>query len=91
MKLFTSLLLLNATLSAAGLNLSGVIVSDNQKTITSRNMGYVTSVNVSEGSRVRKGDVLYTIDSREIDSAKTQVDMGIDQAQLALQMYQNQY
>ena len=91
MKLFTALLLASTTLSAAGLNLSGVIISDNQKTITSRNMGYVTSVNVSEGSRVRKGDVLYTIDSREIDSAKTQVDMGIDQAQLSLQMYQNQY
>jgi RND family efflux transporter MFP subunit len=91
MKLFTALLLASTTLSAVGLNLSGIIVSDNQKTITSRNMGYVTSVNVSEGSRVRKGDVLYTIDSREIDSAKTQVDMGIDQAQLSLQMYQNQY
>lgn len=91
MKLLISLLTLGATLSAAGLSLSGVVISDNQKMITSRNMGFVTSVNVSEGSRVRKGDLLYTIDSREIDSAKTQVDMGIAQAELALQMYQNQY
>ncbi|MDD2828787.1 MAG: efflux RND transporter periplasmic adaptor subunit [Sulfuricurvum sp.] len=91
MKLLLSLLTLSSALSAAGLSLSGVIISDNQKMITSRNMGFVTSVNVSEGSQVRKGDLLYTIDSREIDSAKTQVDMGIAQAELSLQMYQNQY
>lgn len=91
MKLLFSLFTLGSLLNAAGLTLSGVIISDNQKMITSRNMGFVTSVNVSEGSRVRKGDVLYTIDSREIDSAKTQVDMGIAQAELSLQMYQNQH
>ena len=91
MKLLFTLLTLGSLLNAAGLTLSGVIISDNQKMITSRNMGFVTQVNVSEGSRVRKGDLLYTIDSREIDSAKTQVDMGIDQAELSLQMYQNQY
>ncbi len=91
MKIIFSLLTLGAVLNAAGLTLSGVIISDNQKMITSRNMGFVTSVNVSEGSRVRKGDLLYTIDSREIDSAKTQVEMGIAQAELSQQMYQNQY
>ena len=91
MKLWITTLVLGATLSASGLSLSGVVISDNQKMITSRNMGFVTSVNVSEGSRVRKGDLLYSIDSREIDSAKTQVDMGIAQAELSLQMYQNQY
>jgi len=91
MKLWITTLALGATLSAAGLSLSGSVISDNQKMITSRNMGFVTSVNVSEGSRVRKGDILYTIDSREVDSAKTQVEMGIAQAELSLQMYQNQY
>lgn len=91
MKLFFSLLTLGTLLNATGLILSGVVISDNQKIITSRNMGFITSVNVSEGSQVRKGDLLYTIDSREIDSAKTQVDMGIAQAELSLQMYQNQY
>ena len=47
-------------------------------------MGFVTNVNVSEGDFVKRGTLLYTIDSREIDSAKTQ-------AELSLQMYQNQY
>ena len=91
MKLWITTLALGASLSAAGLSLSGSVISDNQKMITSRNMGFVTNVTVSEGSRVRKGDLLYTIDSKEIDSAKTQVELGIAQAELSLQMYQNQY
>ena len=91
MKFWITILALGATLGAAGLSLSGSVISDNQKMITSRNMGFVTSVNVSEGSRVSKGQLLYTIDSREIDSAKTQVELGIAQAELSLQMYQNQY
>lgn len=91
MKFWITTLTLASTLSAAGLSLSGSIISDNQKMITSRNMGFVTNVNVSEGSKVRKGDLLYTIDSREIDSARTQVELGIAQAELSLQMYQNQY
>ncbi|KFN40932.1 MAG: acriflavin resistance protein AcrA [Sulfuricurvum sp. MLSB] len=91
MKSIIAALTLASTLSAAGLSLSGSVISDNQKMITSRNMGFVTSVNVSEGSRVSRGQLLYTIDSREIDSAKTQVELGIAQAELSLQMYQNQY
>ncbi len=91
MKFFLTSLAFASTLSAVGLSLSGSVISDNQKMITSRNMGFVTSVNVSEGSRVSKGQLLYTIDSKEIDAAKTQVELGIAQAELSLQMYQNQY
>ena len=75
---------LGATLVAETLTLSGSVISDNQKMITSRFMGFVTSVNVSEGEKVRRNQTLYTIDSREIDSAKRQ-------SELSLQMYQNQY
>lgn len=91
MKFLITTFALASSLAAAGLSLSGSVISDNQKMITSRNMGFVTNVAVSEGSRVRKGDLLYTIDSKEIDSARTQVELGIAQAELSLQMYQNQY
>ena len=79
------LLLLGLTLSlmAENITLSGSVISDNQKMITSRFMGFVTNVYVSEGDFVKKGQLLYTIDSREIDSARRQ-------AELSLQMYQNQ-
>ena len=84
MKKIVLLLTLSLTLMAETLTLSGSVISDNQKMITSRFMGFVTSVNASEGEKVKKGQVLYTIDSREIDSAKRQ-------SELSLQMYQNQY
>jgi len=76
---------------AESITLSGTVISDNQKMITSRFMGFVTEVKVSDGDFVKKGQLLYTIDSKEIDSALVQVKLGISQAQLSLQMYQNQY
>lgn len=90
-KLFLVLILLSGVLLAESLTLSGSVISDNQKMITSRFMGFVTNVYVSDGEQVKKGQLLYTIDSKEVDAAKTQVELGIAQAQLSLQMYENQY
>ena len=73
------------------LTLSGSVVSDNQKMLTSRYMGYVKTMAVSEGDIVKKGQLLYEIDSKEIESAERQVDLAISQARLALQMNKNQY
>jgi len=78
-------------MNAIEINLSGSVVSDNQKMITSRYMGYVRTMAVSEGDIVKKGQLLYEIDSTEIESAERQVDLGISQARLALQMNKNQY
>ena len=63
--------------------LSGTIVSDNEKVITSRYMGYVTNVLVNEGSFVKKGQLLYEIDSSNLDSNK-------QEALLTLQIQKNQ-
>ncbi len=90
-KIAILLAMLSAILSAEAITLSGTVISDNRKMITSRFMGFVTDVKVSEGDSVKKGALLYTIDSKEIDSALIQVELGISQAQLSLQMYQNQY
>ncbi|NOZ90044.1 MAG: efflux RND transporter periplasmic adaptor subunit [Epsilonproteobacteria bacterium] len=92
MKRLTLLLILAvSSLSAIELNLSGSVISDNQKMITSRYMGIVKKMLVSEGEIVKKGQLLYEIDSKEIDAKKEQVELGISQAQLALQMNKNQY
>ena len=87
-----ALLLLStfASLHAAQLTLSGSVVSENQKMITSRFMGFVQSFNVSIGDEVKKGQLLYEIDSKEIDSAKEKVLLAVTQAELSLQMYLNQ-
>jgi RND family efflux transporter MFP subunit len=84
MKKLLLTLILGASLIAETLTISGSVISDNQKMITSRFMGFVTYVGISEGEKVKKNQLLYTIDSREIDSAKRQ-------SELSLQMYQNQY
>jgi len=84
MKKLLAIIALGASLIAETLTLSGSVISDNQKMITSRFMGFVTNVYVSEGEKVKRNQILYTIDSREIDSAKRQ-------AELSLQMYENQY
>lgn len=85
------LALVSVTLNAVEIDLSGSVVSDNQKMITSRYMGYVKNMAVSEGDIVKKGQLLYEIDSKEIESAERQVDLAISQARLALQMNKNQY
>ena len=81
----------STVLHAVEIDLSGSVVSDNQKMITSRYMGYVKNMAVAEGDIVKKGQLLYEIDSKEIESAERQVDLAISQARLALQMNKNQY
>jgi len=79
-----------SSVSAIEIELSGSVVSDNQKMMTSRYMGFVKNMAVSEGDIVKKGQLLYEIDSKEIEAAERQVDLGISQARLALQMNRNQ-
>jgi len=79
-----------STLFALDLEVSGYVTSDNQKMITSRYMGFIKNMKVAEGDMVKKGDLLYEIDSKEIDAMKRQVELAISQAQLALQMNKNQ-
>jgi len=83
--------MMSVAASAIEINLSGSVVSDNQKMLTSRYMGYVKKMAVSEGDIVKKGQLIYEIDSKEIESAERQVDLAISQARLALQMNRNQY
>jgi RND family efflux transporter MFP subunit len=92
MKKILFVLVLTVSFVYAGkIELSGAVYSDNQKILTSRFMGFVKSVNVSEGDQVKKGQLLYEIDSKEIDSAREQVELAIQQARLSLQMYRNQH
>ncbi len=90
-RLVVASMLVVSYLNAIELNLSGSVISDNQKMITSRYMGIVKKMLVSEGEIVKKGQLLYQIDSKEIDAKKEQVELGISQAELALQMNKNQY
>ena len=62
---------------ANDIELSGTVISDNEKMITSRNMGLIKEVYVNEGSFVKKGQLLYEIDSSNIDSLKQEASLNI--------------
>jgi membrane fusion protein, multidrug efflux system len=72
-------------LFATQLELSGTVVSDNEKIISSRNMGFIKEVYVNEGSTVKKGDILYEIDSSSIDSNKKELELNLQILQNQLQ------
>lgn len=90
-KLIFGIFICVATLSGATLELPSSVVSENEKYISSRNMGYAVRVNVKEGEIVKKGDELYSIDSKEMDANRLQVELMVEQAKLALNMRENQY
>ncbi|SFV55287.1 Probable Co/Zn/Cd efflux system membrane fusion protein [hydrothermal vent metagenome] len=87
----TANLFATSPVAVEDIELSGSVVSDNQKMMTSRYMGYVKNMAVTEGDIVKKDQLLYEIDSKEIESAERQVDLAVSQARLALQMNRNQY
>lgn len=70
---------------------TGTVISDNEKIITSRYMGYVQKVFVSEGEHVKAGQILYTIDSKEMDANRQQIQLMIEQAKIGVAMRENQY
>lgn len=80
--LIALLITLTSTLTLNAIELSGTVISDNEKIITSRYMGFIKKVYINEGNFVKKGQLLYEIDSSSIDSKKRE-------AQLNLQIQQN--
>jgi membrane fusion protein (multidrug efflux system) len=73
---------------AGRLNITGTVVSDNQKMIGSRYMGYIKKVNFNIGDYVKRDDILFELQSAEFDILKTQADLGLEQAQIFVDMYQ---
>lgn len=80
-----------STVLNANESFSGTVISQNLLKISSRYMGYIKDVNVNEGEHVNRGELLYSIDSKEIDNTKSQVLLSLEQAMLTKQMHQNQY
>lgn len=73
-----------ATIEAAGFSnsiyASGKIDANNSATISTRMMGYVSSLSVKVGQHVSKGQQLIHINSTDLDAKLAQVNAGIAQA-----------
>jgi RND family efflux transporter MFP subunit len=58
----------------------GTVQAETASTIGSKLLGTVTSVRVQEGDRVRMGDILVTIDERQVGAQKQQAEAALAEA-----------
>ena len=80
-------LLLNVWVHAGDITLTGTVVSDGQKMIGSRFMGYVKKVFVRIGDKVQREDDLYEMESAEFDMMKSQADLMLEQSKIIVEYW----
>ena len=79
--------LLILSIKADDITLTGTVVSDGQKMIGSRYMGYIKKVFVQLGDKVKREDDLYEIESAEFDIMKSQADLMLEQSKIILEFW----
>jgi len=86
-KVFLILSLIFSSAFAANLDITGTVVSDNQKMIGARYMGYVKDIHFNIGDKVKREDVLFTMESSEFDIMQSQADLALEQAEMMVEVY----
>ena len=89
MKYILLILITISSLFSGELILTGTVISNNQKMIPARYMGYIKKVNFEVGDRVQREDVLFELESAEFDILESQADLALEQAKLMLKAYQD--
>ena len=79
--------LLSFPLLAEDIVLPGTVISNGQKMIGSRYMGYIKHVYVKLGDKVKREDDLYEMESAEFDIMKSQADLMLEQSQVVLEFW----
>ncbi len=75
------------SLFAYELKVTGTVVSNNQKMIGARYMGYVKKIYFDIGDHVEREDTLFEMESAEFDILKNQADLMLEQAKLMVDEY----
>jgi len=86
-KITTLLTLLTLSIFSSSLDVTGTVVSDNQKMIGARYMGYVKHIYFDIGDKVKREDTLFEMESAEFDIMKNQADLALEQAEIMVDMY----
>ena len=73
------------------LSVSGKIQATNSADLSTRMMGYVKKVHVNVGDKVKKGQLLVSLNNADLQAKKAQVDAGIVQAQTAFKNAEKNY
>lgn len=88
-KLLIVTFLLIGGVNAGEIVLTGTVVSDGQKMIGSRYMGYIKKVFVKIGDKVKREDDLYEMESAEFDIMKSQADLMLEQSKIIVEFWRN--
>ncbi|WP_242689793.1 efflux RND transporter periplasmic adaptor subunit [Sulfurimonas aquatica] len=88
MKYTLLLLFMLSSLYGAELILTGTVISNNQKMIPARYMGYVKKIHFEVGDSVEREDTLFELESAEFDILESQADLALEQAKLMVDVYQ---
>jgi RND family efflux transporter MFP subunit len=91
MKYIVLFLITLSSLFSADLVLTGTVISNNQKMIPARYMGYIKKINFEIGDMVEREDVLFEMESAEFDILESQADLALEQAKLMLNVYQTKF
>ena len=88
MKYLLLLITISSSLLSTQLILTGTVISNNQKMIPARYMGYVKKINFVIGDKVEREDTLFELESAEFDIMKSQANLALEQSKLLVDMYQ---
>ncbi len=67
------------------LNASGYVVAQRKAAISSKVTGRIIELNVEEGSRVKKGDIIARLESEDVKAAKSQANANLSTARYNLE------
>lgn len=73
------------------LSSSGKIEAVNSASLSTRIMGYVNEVHVKVGDKIKKGQLLVSINSADLIAKRAQVNAGISEANVAFQNAKNDF
>lgn len=73
------------------LSVSGKIQATNSADLSTKMMGYVNKVHVNVGDKVRKGQLLVSINNSDLQAKSAQVNAGITEARAAFNNAQKDY
>jgi len=88
MKLLIVIFITISSLFSTELVLTGTVISNNQKMIPARYMGYIKKINFEIGDSVKREDTLFELESAEFDIMESQADLALEQVKLMLDVYQ---
>ena len=69
------------------ISITGTVISNNQKYIGARYMGYVKKVYFDIGDKVKRDDTLFELESAEFDVLRSQAELALEQSKIVLDMY----